>query len=119
MKKESNDEEGWGIEGRCSSNRGHGRHSLAWQHGMLRDKTLGRGEKSNMEREEEKGEHGDDSDGDYRMTPPLFEVAKAGGSGVKSASVVESPAKTTRKRMSNILVVDSPAMATRGKKGQR
>jgi hypothetical protein len=86
---------------------------------MLRDKTLGRGKKSNMESEEEQGEDGDDSDGDYRKTPPLFEVAKVGGSGMKSASVVESLTKNTRKRMSNIPAVDSPAMATRGKKGQR
>ncbi len=52
---------------------------------------MGHGEKSNMESEEEKEEDGDDSNGDYRKNPPLFEVAKAGGSGVKSASVVESP----------------------------
>jgi hypothetical protein len=56
MKEESNYEEGWGIEGGYSSNRGHSRHSLAWQCSMLRDKTLGCGEKSNMESEEEKGE---------------------------------------------------------------
>ncbi len=37
-----------------------------------------------MESEEDKGEDGDDSDGDYRETPPLFEVAKAGGSGMKT-----------------------------------
>ncbi len=34
MKKESNDEEGWGIEGGCSSNRGGSQHSLAWQRGI-------------------------------------------------------------------------------------
>jgi hypothetical protein len=64
MKKESNDEEGWGIEGGYSSNRGCCRHSLAWQCSMLRDKTLEHGEKSDMESEEEKGGDGDDSNGD-------------------------------------------------------
>jgi hypothetical protein len=34
MKKESNNEEGWGIEGGYSSDRGHSQHSLAWQHGI-------------------------------------------------------------------------------------
>ncbi len=34
MKKESNDEEGWGTEGGCSFDRGHSQHSLAWQHGI-------------------------------------------------------------------------------------
>jgi hypothetical protein len=119
MKKESDDEEAWGIKGGYSSNRGCSRHNLAWQCSMLRDKTLGCGEKSNMESEEEKGEDGDDSDGDYGKTHLLFEVVKVGGSGVESASVVESPAKNTRKRMSNVPTVDSPAMATRGKKGWR
>jgi hypothetical protein len=45
---------------------------------MLSDKILGHGKKSNIESEEEKGEDGDDSNGDYRKTPPLFEVTKAG-----------------------------------------
>ncbi len=54
------------------------------------------------ESEEEKEEDGDDSDGDYRKTPPLFAVANAGGSGMKSAGVLESPAKYMRKRMSNV-----------------
>jgi hypothetical protein len=58
LKKEESiyDEESLGFEGGYSSNRGHSRHSLAWQCSMLRDKTLGCGEKSNMESEEEKGE---------------------------------------------------------------
>jgi hypothetical protein len=33
--------------------------------------------------------------------------------------VVESPTKNTRKRKSSIPAVDSPAMATRGKKGHK
>jgi hypothetical protein len=67
MKKVSDDEEGWEIEGGYTSDRGRSRHSIAWQHGMLRDKTLGHGEKSNMESEEEKGEDGDDFDRDYPL----------------------------------------------------
>jgi hypothetical protein len=39
---------------------------------MLSNKTLGHGEKSNVESEKEKGEDGDDSDGDYRKTLPLI-----------------------------------------------
>jgi hypothetical protein len=49
----------------------------------------------------------------------LFAVAKAGGSDLNSDDVVESPTKNTRKRKSNILAVDSPAMATRGKRGHK
>ncbi len=48
----------------------------------------------------------------------MFAVANAGGSDMNSAdNVVESPAKNTRKRMSNVPIGNSPAMATRGKKG--
>jgi hypothetical protein len=38
---------------------------------------------------------------------------------MNSADAVESLAKSTRKRKSNIPAVDSPAMATRGKKGHK
>ncbi len=72
--------------------------SLSWQTGRLRENTLGHGEKSNIESDEQKGEDGDDSDGDYRKTPPLFEVAKVGGSGMKSNNVVESPAKKYKEK---------------------
>jgi hypothetical protein len=65
---------------------------------------------------EEEGD-GDDSDGEYARSPPLFWVAKAGGSNMNSDDVVESPTKNTRKRMSNIPAVDGPAIATRGKGG--
>jgi hypothetical protein len=84
-KGESNDDESWGFEGGYSSNRGCSRHSLDWQNGKLGEKTLGHGEMSNIESEEEKEEDGDDSDVDYRKTPPFFAVAKGGGSGMKSA----------------------------------
>jgi hypothetical protein len=55
---------------------------------------------------------GDDSDGENERSPPLFAVAKAGGSNMNSDDVVESPIKSTRKRKSNIPALDSPAMAT-------
>jgi hypothetical protein len=114
-KGESNDdEESCGFEGGYLSDRRRSKHSLDWQNGKLREKTLRCGKNSNFESEEEKEEDGDDSDGDYRKTPPLFAVSKAGGSGMKSAGVVESLAKNTRKRMSNVPMVNSPAMATRG-----
>jgi hypothetical protein len=38
---------------------------------------------------------------------------------MNSADVVESPTKNKRKRKSNIPAVDSPAIATRGKRGHR
>jgi hypothetical protein len=68
LKKEESiyDEESLGFEGGYSSNRGHSRHSQSWQSGMLRDKTLGRGKKSDMESEEEMEEDGDNSDGHYK-----------------------------------------------------
>jgi hypothetical protein len=65
---------------------------------------------------EEEGD-GDDSDGEYQRSPPLFAVAKAGGSNINNDDVVESLTKNTSKRKSNIPAVDSPAMATRGKRG--
>jgi hypothetical protein len=46
-------------------------------------------------------------------------VAKAGGSNMNSDDVVESPAKNTRKKKSNIPAVFSPAMATRAKRGHK
>jgi hypothetical protein len=46
----------------------------------------------------------------------LFAEAKAWGSKMNSDDVVESPTKNTRKRKSTIPAVDSPAMATRGKR---
>jgi hypothetical protein len=38
---------------------------------------------------------------------------------MNSDDVVESPTKNTRKRKSNIPAVDSPAMATRRKRGHK
>jgi hypothetical protein len=62
---------------------------------------------------------GDDSDGENKSSPPLFAVAKAGGSDMNSDDVAESQTKNTRKKKSNIPAVDSPAMATRGKGGHK
>ncbi len=44
-----------------------------------------------LQMREEEGD-GDDSNGDYRRSSPLFAVAKAGGSDMNSDDVVESPA---------------------------
>jgi hypothetical protein len=38
---------------------------------------------------------------------------------MNSNDVLESPTKNTRKRKSTILAVDSPAMATRDKRGNK
>jgi hypothetical protein len=67
---------------------------------------------------EEEGD-GDDFDGEYERSPPLFVVAQAGGSDMNSDAVVESPTNNTRKRKSNISAVDSPATTTRGKGGHK
>ncbi len=45
--------------------------------------------------------------------------AKAGGSKMNSDDVLASPTKNTRNRKSTIPAVDSPAMATRGKRGNK
>ncbi len=66
------DEESWGFEGGNSSDRGGIRHSLDWQNGMLRENTSG-------ESDEEEEQYGDDTDGDYQRSPPLFAVTRVGG----------------------------------------
>ncbi len=53
---------------RCSLN-----NKVAWQHGTLRDKTMGVGEKGDSEREEDEEHNG--------YNPPLFEVRKTVSSG--------------------------------------
>ncbi len=62
---------------------------------------------------------GEDSDGENERSPPLFVGAKAGSSDMNSDNVVESPTKNTRKSKSTIPAVDSPEMATRGKRGHK
>jgi hypothetical protein len=49
----------------------------------------------------------------------LFAEAKAGSSKTNSDDVLASPTKNTRKRKGTIPAVDSPAMATRGKRGNK
>jgi hypothetical protein len=110
MGEEQNDEESWGFEAGYSSDRGGSRHSLDWKSGKLRENLSAESEG------EDEGE-GDDSDRENERSQPLFAVAKAGGSDMNSADVVESPTKNTRKGKSNIPAVDSPEMATRGKGG--
>jgi hypothetical protein len=108
MGEEQDDEDTWGLKGGYSSDMGHSRHSLDWQSGKLRE---------NLSAESE-GE-GEDSDGENKRSPPLFAGAKGRGSNMNSYDVVESPTKNTRKRKSIIPAVDSPAMATRGKRGHK
>ncbi len=48
---------------------------------------------------------------------PLLAGAQAGSSKMNSDDVLASPTKNTRKRKNSIPAVDSPAMATRGKRG--
>jgi hypothetical protein len=49
----------------------------------------------------------------------LFAEAKAGSSKMNSDDVLAIPTKYTRKRKTTIPAVDSPAMATRGKRGNK
>ncbi len=51
-RNESEDEEGFGLEGWYSLERGRSRHSLAWRKGILRDKTLGGGEQGDSDSEQ-------------------------------------------------------------------
>jgi hypothetical protein len=112
MGEEQDDEDTWGLEGGYSSDRGRSRHSLDWQSGKLR-------ENLSAESEGEDERNREDSDGENERSPPLFAGAKGMGSNMNSDDIVESPTKNTRKRKSTIPVVDSPAMATRGKRGRK
>ncbi len=70
------------------------------------------------EGEEEKEE--EDSDGENERSPPLFAGAKTGGSSKTNRDdVLANPTKRKRKRKSTIPAVDSPAMATRSKRGNK
>ena len=71
------------------------------------------------ESEGEEEEEGEDSDEENERSPPLFVGAKGRGSIMNSKDDVENPTKNTRKRKSTIPAVDSPAMATRGKRGHK
>ena len=95
-----------------SSDRGRSRHSLDYQSGKLGETLL-------ADSEGEKEEEGEHSDGENERSLPLFVGAKAGISKTNSDDVLASPTKNTRKRKNTIPAVDSPAMATRGKRGNK
>ncbi len=77
------------------------------------------GENSSDESDGEQKEEGEDSDGQNERSPPLFAGAKVGICKTNSDDVLASPTKNTRKRKSTIPAVDSPAMATRDKRGNK
>jgi hypothetical protein len=112
MGEKQDDEETWGLEGGYSSDMGLSRHSLDCHSGKL-------GENSSDESEGEQEEEGEDSDGENDRSPPLFAGAKAGSSKTNSDDVLASPTKNTWKRKSTTPVIDSPTMATRGKRGNK
>ena len=87
---ESEDEDGFGIGGGYSFDRGRSRHSIAWQSGKLRDVNMKGGEMTEDSESEEDGNNND------CKRPPLFSIAVAGSSGVKSVLSAENPAATTR-----------------------
>jgi hypothetical protein len=112
MGEKQDDKETWGLEGGYSSDRGHSSHSLDYHSDML-------GGNLSAESEGEQEEEGEDCNGDNARSPPLFAEAKARSSKTNSDDVSASPTKNTRKRKSTIPAVDSPAMATRGKRGNK
>ncbi len=77
------------------------------------------GENLSDESEGEQEEEGEDSDGENERSSQLIAGAKAGSSKTNCDDVLASPTKNTRKRKSTIHAVDSPAMATRGKRGNK
>ncbi len=93
VRKETNDksedEDGFGIGGGYSSDRGCSRHSGAWQRGKLRDKKMPVGEKGeNSDSSDDKDERSADLHSPNWKSLPLFSVPAAGSSG--------SPAGNTR-----------------------
>jgi hypothetical protein len=112
MGEKQDDEEAWGLEGGYSSDRGLSRHSLDYHSGKL-------GGNLSDESEGEQEEEGGDSDGENETSPPLFAGAKVGISKMNNDDVLANPTKNTMKRKSTIPAVDSPAMATMGKRGNK
>jgi hypothetical protein len=112
MGEKQDDDKTWGLEGGNSSDRGVSRHSIDSHRGKL-------GENSSDESEEEQEEEGEDSDGENERSPPLFVGPTAGICKTNSDDVLASRTKNTRKKKSTIPAVDSPAMATRGKRGNK
>ncbi len=93
-------------------NRGIHRHIIDFHKGKLR-------ENSSDESEGEQEEEREYSDGDNERSPPLFAGPTAGICKKNSDDVLARPTKNTRQRKSTIPAVDSPAMATRGKRGNK
>ncbi len=112
MGEKQDDEETWGLEGGYSSDRGLSRHSLDFHSGKV-------GKNLSDESEGEQEEEGEDSDGENERSPPLFAGAKVGIRKTNSDDVKASPTKNTRKKKSTISAVDRPAMAMRGKRGNK
>jgi hypothetical protein len=112
MGEKQDDEETWELEGGYSSERGFIRHRLDYHSGKL-------GDNLSDESEGEQEEEGEDSNGENERSPPLIVGAKAGSSKTNSDDVLASPTKNTRRRKSTIPAVDSPAMTTRGKRGNK
>ncbi len=112
MEEKQDDEEMWGLEGGYSLDMGTSRHSIDFHKGKLRGN-------SSDESEGEQEEEGGDSDGENNRSPPLFAGPTAGIQKKYSDDVLASPTNNTRKRKSTIPAVDSPAMATRGKRGNK
>ncbi len=110
--EKQDDEETWGLEGGYLSDRGISRHSIDFHKGKL-------GENSSDESEGEQEEEGEYSDGENKRSPPFFAGPTAGIRKKYSDDVLASPINNTRKRKSTIPAVDSPAMATRGKRGNK
>jgi hypothetical protein len=112
MREKQDDKETWGLEGGYSSDRGCSRHSLDYHSGKLR-------KNSSAESEGEEEEEGEDSDGENERSPPLFVGAKVGSSKTNSDDMLASPTKNARIRKSTISAVDSRAIVTRGKRGNK
>ena len=112
MGEKQDDEETWGLEGGHSLDRGISRHSIDFHKGKLE-------ENSSDESKGGQEEEGEYSDGENKRSPPLFAGPTAGICKKYSDDVLASPTNNTRKRKSTIPAVDSPAMATRGKRGNK
>ncbi len=112
MEEEQDDEETWGLEGGYSSDRGLSRHGLDYHSGNLRENLS---DESGGEQEDK----AEDANVENEWSPPLFAGAKAGSSKTNRDDVLASPTKNIRKRKSTIPKVDSPAMATRSKRGNK
>jgi hypothetical protein len=112
MGEKQDDEETWELDSGYSSDRGLSRHSLYYNSGKL-------GENLSDESEGEQEEEGEDSDWRMKGVHHCFAGANAGRSKTNSDDVLASPTKYTRKSKSTIPAVDSPAMATSGKRGNK